>query len=84
MTLLSFTMAPMGTFCSVTLTLRNPPVSMVGEIIGDVGLYVAQVVLTNARLGFGRTLPNFYKNQKRQFWARFSTRFRIGGLLFYN
>jgi len=40
------------------------------------GYIVAQVVLTNGRLGFGRTLPNFCRG--RQLWATFSTRFGIG------
>jgi len=42
--------AAMGTFCFVTLTLRNPPME-IGEIIG---IYVAQVVLTNEHLNFCR------------------------------
>jgi len=48
-------MAPMGTFCFVMLTLRNPPVE-VREIIG---IYVTQMVLSNARLSFGGPSPVF-------------------------
>jgi len=51
----NFTMAPMGTFCFVMLTLRNPPVE-VREIIG---IYVTQMVLSNARLSFGGPSPVF-------------------------
>ena len=68
----NFTVAPMGIFYFVMLTQKNPPMK-IGEING---IYVAQVVLTNGRLGFGRTLPNFCRG--RQFWATFSTRFGIG------
>jgi len=64
--------------CFVTLTLRNQPVE-IGEIIGDT--YIAQVVLTNARLGFGGTVPIFIGGNKLQFWGKFLTRFSIGGLL---
>jgi len=45
--------------------------------IRDRGLYVPQVVLTNARLGFTR-------GENVNFGAKFSTSFSIGGLLFHN
>ena len=41
-------MGLMGTFCFVTLTLRNPLME-IEKLLG----YVAQVVLANVRLGFG-------------------------------
>lgn len=47
--------------CFVTLTLRNQPVE-IGEIIGDT--YIAQVVLTNTRLGFGGTVPIFKRSRR--------------------
>jgi len=55
------------------------PASGDREIIGDT--YIAQVVLTNARLGFGGTVPIFIGGNKLQFWGKFLTRFSIGGLL---
>jgi len=58
-------MAPNGTFGFVTLTLRNWPMEIL-FIIG-IYMYVAQVVLVNVRLGFGGTIPNFYRDKKLQF-----------------
>jgi len=63
-------MLPMGTFHFVTLTIRYPPM----EIGENIGIYTAQMVLTNPS-------PIFTGGQKSQFWSLFSTRFRIGGLL---
>jgi len=54
-------MAPMDTFCFVTLNLRNPSME-IGQIIR---IYVAHWVLTNACLSFWTTFPNFYKGQKK-------------------
>ena len=45
----NFTMTPLGNICFVFLIPRNPPME-IGKIIG---IYVSQVVLTKARLGFG-------------------------------
>jgi len=53
-------MATMGTLCFVTQTLRNPPM----EIEEILETYVAQVVLTNARLAFWGTFPNFSQGAK--------------------
>jgi len=54
------------------LTLRNPTM----EIEEIIRICVTQVVLTNACVGFGGPSPIFT--------GAFSTRFRIGGLLFCN
>ena len=72
-------MAPMGTFCFVFLILTNPPM----EIVQIIGIYVVQWVLTNARLEFWET-PIFTGDQKTQFSVKFSTTYRISGLLLQN
>jgi len=52
----------------------------IGEVIG---IYVAQVVLTKAHLGFWGTLLNFYRGgAKPQFWEKFSTRFSMAAYCF--
>jgi len=51
----NFTMVPTGNFCFIVLIFRNPS-KKIGEIVG---IYVARVVLTNARLGFGSPFPVF-------------------------
>jgi len=69
----------MGTLLCVANSQR--PASGDG---GNYWIYVAQVVLTNACLGFGGTLPNFLQGTKWQFWATFSKRVSMGVLLFHN
>jgi len=53
-------MAPMETFCFVFLIRRNPPM----EIREIIGIYVAQGVLTNARVGFLVEPPQFLIRDK--------------------
>jgi len=45
------------------------------KIMETVGIYVARVVLTNARLGFGVILRNFYRGAKN---CNFGHNFRQG------
>ena len=52
-------MVTMGNFCLVFLIVRNPSVE-IGEIVG---IYVARVVLTNARLVFRVPSPVCYRWQ---------------------
>jgi len=49
----NFRMAPMGPFSIFTLILRNRPMEA-GEIVR---MYVAQVPLANAHIGFGGPSP---------------------------
>jgi len=75
-------MTQMGNICFVFLILRirNPPM----EIREIVGIYVAQVILTNARLGFWGTLHSFLQVAKTAILGKILTRFSNGGLLFHN
>jgi len=75
----NLTLVPMCTFCFVMLTLRNLPM----EIGKFIGIYVTEVVLTNACLGFWGT-PNFLQGAKNVNYGQHFTRFGIGGSLFHN
>jgi len=64
-------MAPISTFD--TVTLEDAPME-IGEFVVS---YVAQ-------MGFTRPNLIFYVGEKINFYANFSTRFSIGGLLFHS
>jgi len=68
----NFTVAPMGTLCFLMLTLRNPPME-IGKLLG---IYIAQVVFTNARVGFCGLSP-ILQGTKTSILGS-------GGLLFHN
>jgi len=72
-------MAPMGTFCFVTLNLRNPQWRS-GKLLR---IYISHMVLTNACPRFGGPSP-ILTGGKKTFLATFSTRVTIGGLLVHN
>jgi len=64
------------TSADLMLTLRNLPME-IGEIIG---IYVTEVVFTNARLGFGGTIRNFLQGEVASLFL--SIEFRHGCRIF--
>jgi len=66
----------METFSVFMLFLKDP-LTELGEIIE---IYIAQVHLLMHLLLVWGTLNDFYREQKRQFWAKFSTRFSNGAV----
>jgi len=54
----------MWNFSFVELVLRDWPAE-IRETVADISL--AQLVFANARIGFGKTISDFYRGQKRQF-----------------